>query len=151
MGKGGELIANVHGNEIQVVVFKLGQAEYGGDITRVQEIIRLPDVTALPNTADYILGIINLRGSIIPIIDLKKKFGFASAEKSDETRVIVVEIGSNKVGLIVDEVSEVVSFPVEEVVSADVVRFGIQGEHLLGVVRLDERLLILINLDKIIN
>lgn len=123
-------MANVLGNEIQVVVFKLGQAEYGGDITRVQEIIRLPDVTALPNTADYILGIINLRGSIIPIIDLKKKFGFASAEKSDETRVIVVEIGSNKVGLIVDEVSEVVSFPVEEVVSADVVRFGIQGEHL---------------------
>lgn len=142
-------MANELVNEMQVVVFSLGQVEYGGDIKKVQEIIRLPEVTALPGTADYILGIINLRGSIIPIIDLKKKIGFPSSEMTDETRVIVVEISNNKVGLIVDEVSEVVSFPADEVVSADAVGFGIQEKHLLGVVRLDERLLILLNLDRI--
>lgn len=144
-------MANVLGNEMQVVVFSLGQEEYGGDITRVQEIIRLPEVTTLPNTAGYILGIINLRGSIIPIIDLKKKFRFPSSEITDETRVIVVEINSEKVGLIVDEVSEVISFPIQEVVSADGIGFGIQGEYFLGVVRLDERLLILLNLEKIVD
>lgn len=142
-------MANVISNEMQVVVFSLGQVEYGGDITKVQEIIRLPEITALPGTANYILGIINLRGSIIPIIDLKKKLGLPGAEITDETRVIVVEINSQKVGLVVDEVSEVISFSSEEIVPADAVGFGIQEKYLLGVVRISERLLILLSLDRI--
>ncbi len=142
-------MANAIGSEMQVVVFSLGQVEYGGDIKKVQEIIRLPEVTALPGTADYILGIINLRGSIIPIVDLKKKLGLPNSEITDETRVIVVEISNKKVGLIVDEVSEVISFPAEEISTADDVGFGIQEKHILGVVRINERLLVLLDLDNI--
>ena len=142
-------MANAIGSEMQVVVFSLGQVEYGGDIKKVQEIIRLPEVTALPGTADYILGIINLRGSIIPIVDLKKKLGLPNSEITDETRVIVVEISNKKVGLIVDEVSEVISFPAEEISTADDVGFGIKEKHILGVVRINERLLVLLDLDNI--
>ena len=136
-------------SEMQVVVFSLGQVEYGGDIKKVQEIIRLPEVTALPGTADYILGIFNLRGSIIPIVDLKKKLGLPSTEATDETRVIVVEISNKKVGLIVDEVSEVMSFSSEDIFPADDVSFGIQERHVQGVVRLNDRLLVLLDLDNI--
>jgi purine-binding chemotaxis protein CheW len=135
--------------ELQSVVFRLGEEEYGIDIGKVQEIIRLPEITKLPNTADYVLGIINLRGRIIPIIDLKRKFLQETSHRKEETRVIVLETGSQKVGIIVDEVSEVVKIPLDLVVAADSIGTSIEAEYLLGVAKFNERLLILPDTDKI--
>jgi purine-binding chemotaxis protein CheW len=143
-------VANVTKNEMQIVVFSLGQAKYGGDITRIQEIIKLPEVTSLPGTADYILGIINLRGNIVPIIELNKKLGFSTSERTDETRVIVVELSGKRFGLIVDEVSEVVKVPFEAVNATNSVDYGIQVKYILGLAKLDEHLLILLDMEKIV-
>ncbi len=141
--------AGIH-KDMQSVVFTLGKEEYGIDIGKVQEIIRLPSITRLPNTVDYILGIINLRGCVIPIVDTKKKFMFIDSEITDDTRVIIVEIEGSRVGLIVDEVSEVLKIPEELVVPADNICTGIKMEYLLGVARFDSRLLILLNANKIL-
>jgi len=137
--------------EMQTVVFALGKEEYGIDISKVQEIIRLPEITKLPNTADYILGIINLRGNIIPVLDPKKKFLGAVSEYGEEARVVVVETGSARMGLVVDLVSEVRKLPPGSVVSPDSLGTGIHKEYLLGIVKLDQRLLILLDVDKVFN
>ena len=136
--------------EIQAVVFSLGEEEYGIDIGKVQEIIRLPEVTRLPGTTDYVMGIINLRGSIIPIVDLKKMSMQIDSDFTDETRVIVLEIGAKKVGLIVDEVAEVINIPTELVVASQDIGTRIQAEYLLGIARLGQRLLILLNVERIL-
>ncbi|MGE5396819.1 MAG: chemotaxis protein CheW [Chitinophagales bacterium] len=143
-------MSTVLADEIQIVVFGLDKEEYGVDISRVQEIIRVPAITALPGTPEYVLGVTNLRGSIIPIVDTRKKFGRANIEISDEARVIVQEINGNKVGLIVDDVREVVKISVNQVVPADNVGIGIRADYLFGVVRYDDRLLILLDVDKIL-
>ncbi|MGI5921911.1 MAG: chemotaxis protein CheW [Syntrophomonadaceae bacterium] len=138
--------------EMQTVAFVLGQEEYGMEISKVQEIIRVPEkTTKLPNTSDYNLGVTNLRGSVIPVIDLKRKFMNIPSEFTDETRVIVVEIGSGKVGLVVDEVLEVIKFPENIIAPTTVVNTGLQADYLLGIAKLQERLLILLDVDKIFN
>jgi len=137
-------------NDMLSVVFTLEKEEYGIDINRVQEIIRLPETTRLPSTPDYVLGIINLRNTIIPVIDTKKKLMSIESAVSEDTRVIIVEIGGKRVGLIVDEVSEVIKVPKELVVPADAIGTSIQMEYLLGVARFDQRLLILLNVNKIL-
>jgi len=135
---------------MQSVVFSLGKEEYGIEIGKVQEIIRLPAITRLPNTADYILGIINLRGCIIPVVDTKKKFMLIDSDITDDTRIIIIEIGGKRIGLIVDEVSEVINIADERIVPADNIGTGIRIEYILGVARFDNRLLILLNADKIL-
>lgn len=139
----------LNGTETQVVSFFLGSEEYGIDIARVQEIIRVPALTGLPGTADYVLGIINLRGTVIPIIDLKRKYMNTAMAVSDETRIIVIEIADKKMGLMVDEVTEVVKIPDEAVVPADLISTGVAVQHLHGVARIGERLLIILNVDRI--
>ena len=136
-------------DELLMVVFNLGEEEYGIEISGVQEIIRLPKVTKLPGSDEYILGIINLRGTIVSIVDLKKKFMRQTSEENDETRVIVVELGDKRVGLVVDEVAEVIKIPAEMLVPAENIGSSISSDYLLGVVRLEERLLIILNVNKI--
>jgi purine-binding chemotaxis protein CheW len=137
--------------ETQVVVFAMGEEEYGIDIEKVQSIMRLPETTMLPGTADYVLGIFNLRGDIIPVVDLKKMSMGVASVATEETRVIVVEIGSHRVGLIVDEVAEVVKVPADVIVSAGSIGTTISADYLLGIARLGERLLILLNVDRLLS
>lgn len=142
----------MYDSDMEIVVFVLGEEEYGIEIGKVQEIIRVPEgTTKLPNTADYFMGVTNLRGDIIPIIDLKQKFLQIYTEYSDETRVVVIEIASNKIGLVVDEVVEVMKISADMIMMTDVINTGIQVDYLLGIARLDERLLLLLNEDKIFN
>lgn len=138
-------------NNMQTIVFTLGKEAYGIDIHKVQEIIRVPEVTKMPNTVQHVLGIINLRGSIIPLIDLKMKLLKADSEYSDTTRVLVVEVGGKKIGLIVDDVSEVIDIQGDVVVDAGGIGEGICTDYLLGVAKTNDRLLILLNIDKILN
>lgn len=137
--------------ELIVATFILGAEEYGVEVNKVQEIIRVPqNRSKLPNTTDHDLGITNLRGHIIPIIDLKRKFLKVATEFTDESRVMVVESNSQKVGIVVDEVLEVIKFPAEEVVPPDSLNAGIEAGYLLGIVKHGERLLILLEADKIL-
>lgn len=142
-------------DEIQLVVFKLRQGdavcEYGVSITSVQEIIPVAEPTRLPQTLDFIEGIINLRGKIIPIIDLKKRFNMGTSEVTPETRSVVVDVEGKTVGIIVDEVSEVMRLPVDSIEPPPAVIGGIASDYITGVGKLDDRLLILLDMDKILS
>jgi purine-binding chemotaxis protein CheW len=142
-------------DEIQLVVFTLKTGdtvcEYGIPITQVQEIIPMASPTRLPQAPDFVEGIINLRGRIIPIIDLKKRFGMGSSGITSESRSVVVEVERSTVGIIVDEVSEVLRLPNSSIEAPPAVLGGITAEYLTGVGKLEDRLLILLDMNKILN
>ncbi|MZP29906.1 chemotaxis protein CheW [Heliobacterium undosum] len=136
--------------EIQLVVFRLGTEEYGVPITQVQEINRLLTPTKIPQAPSFVEGIINLRGKIIPIIDLKKRFGLAQEEHTANTRIIVVNVERHTVGIIVDAVTEVLRMPQSAIEPPPPMISTISSDYLKGVGKVDERLLILLDLDKIL-
>lgn len=138
------------GQTIQVVVFRLGDQEYGLDIFKVHEIIHLPKITKLPNTADYLVGIINLRGSIVPVVDLNKKFLRSATTYGDETKIIVTEAGSKKFGLIVDEVDEVISVHEDMIETSGFGETDFGAKQIMGIAKIDMRLLILLNIEETI-
>lgn len=141
-------------DELQMVVFTLLSGdtvcEYGVPITQVQEIIRITASTKLPQVPDFVEGIINLRGRIIPIIDLKKCFNMAINNHTDDSRIIVVEVSNHTVGIIVDQVTEVLRLPADSIEPPPSVIGSITAEYLTGVGKLDNRLLILLDLTKIL-
>ena len=141
-------------DEIQLVVFTLKQGdtvcEYGVPITQVQEIIPMAKPTRLPQVPDFVEGIINLRGKIIPIIDLKKRFDMEATEITSDTRSVVVEVSGQTVGIIVDEVSEVLRLSKDNIEPPPAAIGGITAEYLTGVGKLEDRLLILLDVDKIL-
>ena len=132
--------------ENQYVIFKLDNEEYGIDIMNVQEIIRPPKVTSLPCAPPHVLGIINLRGVIIPIIDLKQRLGLESSEDTDETRVIVVKVENHPYGIIVNSVQEVLRLNSEQIERGDNVYHKIDQSFISGIARLEDRLVILLKL-----
>ena len=137
-------------NEVQLVVFKLLREEYGISILQVQEIKRMADITRVPHTPDYIKGVINLRGSVLPVIDLKKRLNLPYQEYTDDTRIIIVKIDDISVGMIVDEVSEVMAISQENIEPPLNVVGSIAANYLSGVGKLENRLLILLNMEAII-
>lgn len=142
----------MHNSALEIVAFILGEEEYGMEIAKVQEIIRVPEkTTKLPNTAEYFLGVTNLRDDVIPVIDLKRKFMNTKTEYTEETRVVVIEVAAKKIGLIVDEVVEVMKIPADMIMMTETINASINVDYLLGIARLNERLLILLNGDTILN
>lgn len=135
---------------LQLVTFRLGNEEFSLDILRVQEIIRHMDLTRVPRTPDFVDGVINLRGRVIPVLDLRKRFGLASDERTNETRIIVVDVDSKTVGLKVDAVSEVLRLPADTVEPAPAIVTGAESDYIKGVGKLDGRLLILLDVEKIL-
>ena len=135
--------------ELQLVVFRLAKEEYGLPITKVQEINRLVPITKLPQTPAFMEGIINLRGRIIPVIDLRKRFSLAVSEHNDDTRIIIVEVSGQTVGIIVDAVTEVVRLPVAGV-EPPPPTFILEAQYIYGVGKIDGRLLILLEIDNIL-
>jgi purine-binding chemotaxis protein CheW len=142
-------------DEMQFVVFKLKVgdqiSEYAVSITRVQEIIPLPIPTRLPQVPDFVEGIINLRGKIIPIIDLKKRFAMGGAVATKDSRSVIIEMDGQIIGIIVDEVNEVLRLSSDQIEAPPAVIGGITAEYLTGVGKLEDRLLILLDVDKIFN
>ncbi|MFP4392204.1 MAG: chemotaxis protein CheW [Desulfohalobiaceae bacterium] len=136
---------------LQLVSFKLKDEEFGVDILQVQEIIRMQEITHVPNAPDFVEGVINLRGRVIPIVDLRKRFGLERQEHGKATRIIVVMIGQVTVGLIVDEVSEVLRIPEDTVEPPPPIVAGIESDYIKGVGKLEDRLLILLDLNKILS
>ena len=141
-------------NQQQLVVFKLGGEEFGVDIMQVREIIRTGDITAVPNAPVFVRGVINLRGQITTIIDLRRKLGLSEKESSDDQqeRVIVVEVDKNTVGMAVDAVTEVTYLAESEIDEVpDMIKETIGTEYLRGVGKLPNRLLILIDLKRVLH
>jgi purine-binding chemotaxis protein CheW len=138
------------GERIQVVSFHLGSEEYGVDISQVQEIIRMVEITHVPRAPRFMEGVINLRGQLIPIIDLRTRFSMPRAEHTKSTRIVVTEIGSKKVGIIVDSVSEVINIPIEQVEDAPDMIAGVGTEYIQGVGKVGDRLIILLDLTMVI-
>ena len=134
----------------QFIGFQLEEQEFGIGITDVDEIIPPEEITNLPGTEDFIEGMINLRGEIIIIVDLRKRLGF-EVSPLDETRIMVVDLEKAKVGFIVDDASEVIKIDSEKITAPSGGVAGIKDEYLDGIARLDDRLVILLDLNKLLS
>lgn len=135
---------------IQLVSFNLDREEYGVYVLKVREIIRMSNVTRVPNTPYYVEGVINLRGKVIPIISLRKKFSLAEKESDKQTRIIVMDVDGELMGFIVDSVSEVIRVSAGEIQPPpSVVNGGVEQEYLSGVINRADRLLVLLDLERV--
>lgn len=139
------------GELLQLVSFFIGDEEFGVDILYVQEINRVSQVTKVPNAPEFVNGVINLRGRVIPVIDLRLKFGMPKKEHDKNTRIIVMEVSGKTVGFIVDSVNEVLRISKNVTEPAPELALGINSEYIKAVGKLDDRLLILIDLEKILS
>lgn len=136
-------------HEMQVVAFRLGNEEYAVDILFVQEIIRLLNITRVPSSGKHIEGVINLRGNIIPIVNLHSKFNLQASDNQEDKRIVVFRFEDVQVGIIVDEVSEVIRIKGQDIEPADKVYGAMEADHIKGIAKIDDRLLILLNLASI--
>lgn len=136
----------------QVVIFRLAESSYAIEIAAVREIIRPQPVTVVPQAPPFVVGVINLRSSVVPVLDLRRRCGLPAGEQTRESRVVVVQIGDQSVGLQVDAVSEVIILPPDVIEPAATVIRGAGHEQLLrGVARLDERLVMLLDLAHVVD
>jgi purine-binding chemotaxis protein CheW len=137
--------------EHQLVVFELANEFYGIDIAVVESIIKMQSITQLPQTPTYVKGVTNLRGSVLPVIDLRSRFALEAKEDTRQTRIIVVTMGSIKVGMVVDGVSEVLRVADESVEPLPPMVNSVNSAFLKGIVRLESRLIILLELGKVLD
>lgn len=137
--------------EVKVIVFRLRDEEYGVEVSQVKSIEKLEHITRVPRTPKFVKGVINLRGVVTPIIDLRNRFALEEAAYTDSTRVIIVAVGELEVGLIVDAANDVIDIPVDAIEPPPEVVGGVEAAYLRGVAKLEKRLLILLNLDKVLN
>lgn len=141
-------------NENKVLSFRLDREEYGVEILRVREIIGIIDVTPLPQTPAYVKGVINLRGKIIPVIELRTKFGLEPREYTEETCIIVVEVSDGgderfQMGVIVDTVSEVIDVPKKVIEPAPKFGGNLNTSYILGMGKVKDQVLILLDIDRV--
>ena len=141
---------NESGERLQLVTFKLVGEEFGLPILDVREIIRMTAITPVPQAPGFVEGVINLRGQIIPVVDLRKRFGMMPSDQNEETRVVVVELGQVVIGLIVDAVSEVLRIPADSVAPPPgLVAGAIGAEYIQGISHYSDKMLILIDMYKV--
>ena len=138
-------------DELKLIIFKLGREEYGMDILKVQEIKRMMSITRVPSTPSFIKGVINLRGSVLPVIDLRTRLGLFEAELTEAARIIVVLVNEGVVGFIVDEVVEVTTINPQNVEAVQTLSNGLSAEYISGIAKADLRLYIMLNPDAIVN
>jgi len=136
--------------ELQVVGFRIGRETFGLPIALVREIVRVPEITSVPNAPEYIEGVINLRGRIIPVVDMRKRFGEEVTLPSKKNRIVVVELENRLIGLLVNSASEVLRIPPSEIQAPqDVFQEG-ELNYITGVGKLKGRLVILLDLNRIL-
>lgn len=136
--------------ETQLVAFVLENEEFACDINDVREVLKMIRVTPLPRSLDFVEGVINLRGDVIPVIDLRKRFALAEVERTDDNRIIIVEVEERMVGLTVDSVTEVIRLSNKQIQDAPDQVAGGRTHLIMGVGKIDERLIIILNLDRIL-
>lgn len=138
------------GDLLQLVSFVIESEEFGIDILKVQEIIRPVAITRVPNAPTFVEGVINLRGRIVPVIDLRKRFGLAEREQDQHTRIIVVELSDRVVGFMMDAVKEVIRVDAGIIEPPPDLAIGIDTHYIKGVAKLADRLLILLDLEEVL-
>lgn len=136
---------------VQLVTFRLGQEQFGVPIGVVQEVVRLPEVTPVPQAPWFVEGVINLRGRIIPVIDMGKRFRLPNRPRTRKTRILIVEADGRLVGLIVDAVSSVVRLPANAIEAPPPMISGIGVDYITGVGKLGDQLLVLLDLGKVLH
>ncbi|WP_088103643.1 chemotaxis protein CheW [Halalkalibacter urbisdiaboli] len=136
--------------DIKVIVFQLKDQEYAIEVDYIQSIERMQPVTRIPRTYPFVTGVMNLRGVITPIINLRKRFGIEDKEFDEATRILVLSKDDIEIGFIVDGANDVIDIPVEKIEPTPEVVGGVEAEYLRGVVKLDNRLFTLLNLEKVI-
>ncbi|ABI71060.1 MULTISPECIES: chemotaxis protein CheW [Shewanella] len=136
---------------LQWVIFKLDNETYGINVMQVQEILRYTEIAPVPGAPDYVLGIINLRGNVVTVIDTRSRFGLPSAELDDSTRVVIIEAEKQVIGILVDSVAEVVYLRRSEIDNAPNVGTEESAKYIQGVSNRDNELLILVDLDKLLS
>jgi purine-binding chemotaxis protein CheW len=138
--------------ELKVIVFTLGQEEYGIEVDKVRTIERMMPITRVPKTPAFVKGVINLRGVVIPVIDLRGRFGLPETEAGENSRIIIVAANDLEVGFIVDSANDVVDIMSDAIDVPPEVVGGIKAKYLSGVAKFgDDRLLILMNLSEVLN
>lgn len=134
----------------QVVVFTLDGQTYGIPISAVLEIIRMQKITGIPQSVDFLEGVIEIRGKVIPVMDLRKRFGLPAAEHTGSTRIIIVDMGGTNVGIVVDSVSEVLRVPAGKIEPAPPLLSNIEQAFIKGIALVDERMIILLDLARVL-
>jgi purine-binding chemotaxis protein CheW len=138
-------------NEIQLVVFDLASEHYGVDISDVREIMRMQNITKVPGAMSYVEGVINLRGKVLPVLDLRKRLGLKVAEQTEESRIVVVDIADGEVGVIVDAVTEVLRVQNASIDPPSSMMAQGNSDYLRGIAKLTDRLIILLDLNKLLS
>ncbi len=136
--------------EMQLVVFDLASEFYGVDIGDVREIIRMQTVTRVPGAPPFVEGIINLRGQVIPVVDLRKRLELTVAEQTNESRIVWVVINGQDVGVIVDAVTEVLRIPLSSIEPSSSMVSSVDSDYLRGIAKLESRLIILLEMGKVL-
>jgi len=137
--------------EIQLVVFELAGESYGVEISRVQDINRMQEITEIPHAPESVVGVINLRGRVIPVVDLRTRFGLPPAEHTKSTRIVVVQMGEEPIGMIVDAVSQVLRIPTKIIEPPSPVLSSVDSRYLRGIAKLEDELVILLDLDYVLS
>ncbi|MCC5851280.1 MAG: chemotaxis protein CheW [Alkalimonas sp.] len=135
---------------LQWVTFKLQDETYGINVMQVQEVLRYTEIAPVPGSPDYVMGIINLRGNVVTVIDTRARFGLEGAEVSDNTRIVIIEADKQVVGILVDSVAEVVYLKASEIDTAPNVGNDESAKFIQGVTNREGELLILVDLNKLL-
>ena len=136
---------------IQWVTFRLDNEKYGIRVMQVQEVLRMTEIAPVPGAPDYVLGIINLRGNVVTVIDSRKRFGLSDTEADDSTRIVIIEADKHVVGILVDSVAEVVDLRTSEIDAAPNVGNDDSSKYIQGVSSRDKELLILVDVNKLLS
>ncbi len=136
---------------IQWVTFHLENEKYGIKVMQVQEVLRMTEIAPVPGAPHYVLGIINLRGNVVTVIDTRRRFGLPEIENDDETRIVIVEANNNVVGILVDSVAEVVDLKESEIETAPNVGNDESSKYIQGVSSRENELLILVDVNKLLS
>lgn len=140
------------GQEWKVIVFTLGLNEYGVEVEKIKTIERIPPITRVPKAPVFVKGVINLRGVVIPVIDLRGRFGFPESEYTSNSRIIIAAVGDVEVGLIVDSANDVIDIDSDHVDDPPETAGGIKAKYLQGIAKVGgNRLIVLLNLQKVLN
>jgi len=137
--------------EHQLVVFELAKEHYGLDIAAVESIIKIQSITAVPHAPSFVEGVTNLRGTVLPVIDLRTRFGLPEAEATRDTRIVVVDVDSTKVGMIVDAVTEMLRVPQEAIEPPSPLVVTSTSAFITGIAKVNDQLVILVDLGKVLS
>jgi len=136
--------------ELQLVLFDLASEHYAIDSSIVREIIRIQNITRVPGSSSYVEGVTNLRGRVVPVLDLRKRLDLPVTDRNKETRIVVVNVAGHDVGLIVDGVSEVLRIPTSVIEPPSTIVTGEDTDYVMGIAKLEAKMVILLDLDKLL-